>query len=123
MHTDVNKRIKIIRKSLKLNQLEFAQTLGLTQAGYSLIENGKNNISSQTMMLLKKIHNINISWLEHGKGEMFITIPKEIKEPSLELDTKDKMIEMLNSERELYIKLIESKDKIIDGLEQRLKKT
>ena len=130
MHTSVNKRIKIIRKTLKLSQKEFADTLGLTQAGYSYIESGKNNLSSKMLIILKKVHNVNISWLEHGKGEMFIPCKSEKKENSDESDVKNNTIELLaadikrlNAERELYIKLLDSKDALIETLKQQIKKT
>lgn len=122
MNKTVNERIKSIRKSLGLSQLKFATSLGLTQGGYSDIERGRNNLSGDIKIKLSTLYRVNISFLEDGKGEMF-NMPKEVKDPSLESDTKDKIIEMLNSERELYIKLIESKDKLIASLEQQIKKT
>lgn len=122
MNKTVNERIKSIRKSLGLSQLKFATSLGLTQGGYSDIERGRNNLSGDIKIKLSTLYRVNIGFLEDGKGEMF-NMPKEVKDPSLESDTKDKIIEMLNSERELYIKLIESKDKLIASLEQQIKKT
>src|SRR5690554_3259743 len=64
-------RLKFIRKSLNLNQEQFASSLGLTQGGYSDIERGKNNISNKTKLSLKNVYNINLHWLETGNGEMF----------------------------------------------------
>jgi DNA-binding XRE family transcriptional regulator len=40
-----NQRLKIIRKFFKATQVNFASSIGLTQAGYSDIERGKNNVS------------------------------------------------------------------------------
>lgn len=129
MHESANKRIKIVRKILKLSQLEFANTLGLTQAAYSYIESGTNNISNKVFLLLKKIHNVNTSWIEHGKGEMFIPNKPETKNTFEELEEKNKTIELLNadikrlnSERELYIKLLDSKDALIETLKQQIEK-
>jgi DNA-binding XRE family transcriptional regulator len=39
-----NQRLKIIRKFFKATQVNFASSIGLTQAGYSDIERGKNNV-------------------------------------------------------------------------------
>ena len=129
MTTAISKRIKIMRKALKLSQLEFAETLGLTQTGYSYIETEKSNISNRILLLLEKVHNVNISWLEYEKGEMFIPNKSETKNTLEKSQEKEKTIELLNadikrlnSERELYIKLLDTKDKIILSLEQQIKK-
>ena len=129
MTKTINERIKAVRKALNLSQKEFAKTLGLTQTGYSDAETGKNNITEQLKTILVSIHNINKTWLEQGKGEMFTLSKSETKITFEELDTKNNTIELLNAdirrlnaERELYLKLLDSKDKIIAGLEQIIKK-
>lgn len=130
MSKTTNERIRAVRKALNLNQLEFAKTLGLTQTGYSDAERGRNNVSEQLKTMLISLHNVNRAWLEHGKGEMFIPCKSEKKENSDDPDAKNNTIELLNAdikrlnaERELYIKLLDSKDEIIETLKQQIKKT
>ncbi len=67
-----NQRLKIIRKFLKVTQIDFGASLGLTQAGYSDLERGKNRISGKIKILLKNEHNINLRWLKTGEGEIFV---------------------------------------------------
>jgi transcriptional regulator with XRE-family HTH domain len=137
MGNDENERLKLIRKALGYNQLDFAHSIGLTQGGYSDIERGKNGLSGKVKIMLINIHKINISYLEKGKGEMFfIETPPDQPEvvnttsdPNALLDTKDRAIELLkadirrlNAERDLYIELLQSKDKTIAALERQLKK-
>lgn len=124
-----SQRIKLIRKKLQLSQLKFATSLGLTQGGYSDIERGRNNLSGDIKLKLSNLYRVNISFLEDGKGEMFNhETTNAIEKNSLKEDLKTQTIELLNaeisrlnSERELYIKLLDSKDKIIAGLEYQIK--
>lgn len=134
--TDIQ-RIKNIRKSLKLNQKEFANSLGLTQGGYSDIERGKNNISGKTKLSLKNVYSVNLHWLETGHGEMYaLDIEEETYENeivgnnSIERDQleylkneikklQDENIR-LKTENKLYIELCSAKDKAIKALESQI---
>lgn len=132
-----NLRLRQIRRALGYNQADFAKTLGLTQGGYSDIERGKNGVSGRVKMVLINVHKVNIRYLENNQGEMFyIETPPDQPDvetttlnPSRVLDTKDTQIELLkaeirrlNSERDLYIELLQSKDKTIAALERQVKK-
>jgi len=72
----VNNRLKEIRKSLKINQSEFASKIGMAQSGYSQIETGENTLTDQNIKLVCLIYNVNESWLRSGEGEMFNNKPK-----------------------------------------------
>lgn len=131
-----NQRLKIIRKFLKLTQVDFGSSIGLTQAGYSDIERGKNNISGKIKILLKKEHNINQRWLETGEGEMFVATIEDNEMDSDKLGTDQHFFERLQSEidrvnkdnkrltieNNLYSELVKSKDRIIENLESQLNK-
>ena len=41
----MSERLKELRKSLKMNQTNFAKQIGITQTAYSMIENGINPLS------------------------------------------------------------------------------
>jgi transcriptional regulator with XRE-family HTH domain len=67
----INERLKEIRKSLNLNQSEFASKIGLAQSGYSQIETGENSLTEQNIKLVCFVYNVNETWLRSGEGEMF----------------------------------------------------
>ena len=135
MQLSVNQRLKIIRKFLKMKQEHFGSTLGLSQAGYSDIERGKNNISGKVKLMLKREHNINLSWLETGEGEMFTTNiednefdpdqfadeQKLVENLNIEIDRLQKEVKRLTAENNLYVELVRSKDRVIESLEAQIK--
>ncbi|MEN0056853.1 MAG: helix-turn-helix transcriptional regulator [Mucilaginibacter sp.] len=137
MGVNENEQLKLIRKRLGFSQADFAATLGLTQGGYSDIERGKNGISKSVKLMLINVHKVSIRFLEENKGEMLyietppdhLDIENTTTDPNATSDTKDRMIELLkadiqrlNSERALYIELLQSKDRTIAALERQLKK-
>jgi len=136
MHMTQNQRLKIIRKFMKVTQVDFGLSLGLTQAGYSDIERGKNNVSRKIKILLKKEHNINLSWLENGEGEMFTTTIEDNEVDSnqfaneqnlfeklqIEIDRLQNENKRLTAENNLYSELVKSKNRIIENLESQLHK-
>jgi transcriptional regulator with XRE-family HTH domain len=67
----MNDRLKVLRKSLKLNQTEFARRLGLTQTALSMIELGKVSLTEKNIRLICSEFGVNDVWLREGQGEMF----------------------------------------------------
>lgn len=129
-----NQRLKIIRKYLKETQEDFGASLGLTQAGYSDIERGKNSVSGKIKILLKREHNINLLWLETGEGEMFTATIEDREMDSDKLGNEQLFFERLQAEIERlqnevkrlaaenssYTELVRSKNLIIENLESRI---
>lgn len=70
-------RLKQIRKTLKLNQTNFAKYLSLTQTAYSMIESGVNPLSDRHIKLIHAAFNVNEHWLRTGEGDMFLSSPYE----------------------------------------------
>lgn len=64
-------RVRLLRKSFGLNQLEFALAQGTTTANISRIENGCGNISLTLLKLICEKYRVNEEWLKNGSGEMF----------------------------------------------------
>jgi transcriptional regulator with XRE-family HTH domain len=67
----INKRLREVRKTLKINQSDFALKIGMAQSGYSQIETGENTLTEQNIKLICLIYGVNETWLRTGKGEMF----------------------------------------------------
>ncbi|MCM0059548.1 MAG: helix-turn-helix transcriptional regulator [Algoriphagus sp.] len=124
----------MIRKFLKETQEDFGASLGLTQAGYSDIERGKNSVSGKIKILLKREHNINLRWLETGEGEMFTATIEDSEMDSDKLGSEQHFFERLQSEIERlqneikrlsaenssFSELVKSKNLIIENLESRI---
>ncbi|MBQ3367848.1 helix-turn-helix domain-containing protein [bacterium] len=67
---EFHSRLKAIRKTLKLNQMNFAKLLGISQTFLSSIERGEKRFSALLFIPLKKL-NVSLDWLVDGKGSMF----------------------------------------------------
>jgi transcriptional regulator with XRE-family HTH domain len=92
-------RIRAIRRKLSLNQDEFAQRIGLSQAALSLIELGKSKLTEQNIKLICVTFNVNEQWLRTGEGEMFGALSpyeKELLELYRQLteETQDFILDM-----------------------------
>ena len=64
-------RIRLVRKTLGLNQEEFAQRIGLTQTAMSMIELEKVALTEKNIKLICATFAVEENWLRTGKGEMF----------------------------------------------------
>ena len=64
-------RIRLVRKEIGLNQMEFAERIGLTQTYLSMIELGKSTLTEKNIKLICTTFALNESWLRSGEGEMF----------------------------------------------------
>ena len=73
----MKERIRAIRKALKLNQVEFAERLGMKSTALSMIEVGDNALTEKNIKLICVTFNVNENWLRTGKGEMFAASPYE----------------------------------------------
>ena len=68
---EINKRITLARKALKLSQAKFGEKAGV---GLGVIKNiDYNRAETKTVVVdaLCRAHNINPIWVEDGVGEMF----------------------------------------------------
>ena len=67
----INQRLRQIRKHLKMQQIDFAKRLGLSQAGVSWLEQDGNTVSEQIIRLLHLDFHVSEEWLRTGNGAMF----------------------------------------------------
>lgn len=70
---NIGERTKLLRKELGLTLEKFGEAVGLKKNTLSTIENGKSNLTEQTIMLICREFNVNEEWLRNGTGEMFNT--------------------------------------------------
>ena len=68
-----NKRLALIRKTLKLTQREFAEKISVATGFVASMEIGDRKVNPRIMKLVSAVFNVNLQWLETGKGEMFST--------------------------------------------------
>lgn len=64
----MNNRIKSIRKYYRLSQEEFGNRIGITRSSVCKLENGENNPSEQTIILICKEFSVNEIWFRTGEG-------------------------------------------------------
>ena len=92
-------RIRLVRKTLDLNQTEFAERIGLTQTTLSMIEVEKATLTEKNIKLICATFAIDEDWLRTGKGEMFGSMSPYEKElltifSKLSPDTQEFILEM-----------------------------
>ena len=79
-------RLKKLRKILGLTQSEFANELGVTQAAYSSIENGKYKLTERYIKNICSAFSVNENWFRNGEGSVFANPVK--KKEMLEVFTQ-----------------------------------
>lgn len=76
--TSVGERIKLIRRQNKLTQIEFAQSLEISQGTLSEIESGKAKPSFDVLVLLAVKYMVDMNWLIiNRKEELHIGLQKD----------------------------------------------
>ena len=70
-------RIKAARKSSGLNQTEFGERIGATQAMLTSYETGRVIPSDTVLKLISKEFSISYAWLKTGEGPMMDPLPDE----------------------------------------------
>lgn len=68
-------RIKELRKSMNMTQVDFGKYIGVSGATISTSESGKTTPDSQTIDVICMKCNVNRDWLVDGVGEMKATLP------------------------------------------------
>ncbi|MBS6601538.1 MAG: helix-turn-helix domain-containing protein [Clostridium sp.] len=125
---EINERIKILRKELKISQEEFGKKLNLKKSAISKYEKGINKVNDRTIINICREFKVNEEWLRFGEGKIFQEVPEStikrlIKEYNLN-DTQSKLIiEFLNlneSEREVLAKYITNLSRKDRELEQEV---
>lgn len=73
MHmSELNYRIKQVRKALGISQDDFGNGIGLGRGAITNIELNKTTPKPLVVQLICKTYNVNETWLRTGEGEMFV---------------------------------------------------
>ena len=67
----INERIKALRGTLGMKQVDFANKISKTQAVFSKYESGAIAITDRTIADICREFNVNEQWLRAGEGPMF----------------------------------------------------
>ena len=68
---NINQRIRVLRKSLKMNQRDFGQQIGgMGQAGVSWLEQDGHTITDANIKLICNTFGVSERWLRDGSGDM-----------------------------------------------------
>ena len=67
----INERIKALRGTLGMKQVDFANKISKTQAVFSKYESGAIAINDRTIADICREFNVNEQWLRAGDGPMF----------------------------------------------------
>ena len=68
----IGNRIRTVRKTLGLNQTQFAEKIGITQRTLSGIEKEAVNLTERNAKEICRVFHVNNSWLQTGEGEMLV---------------------------------------------------
>ena len=67
----VNERIKQVRKTLKLSQVEFAKAICISNGYIAELENNHRRVNNRIIHLISLTFGVNETWLKNGQGDMF----------------------------------------------------
>lgn len=100
MQTDrkatTQKRLKKLRNSLGLSQVEFSNSIGIEQAHLSMIENGKAKIPMNAFEKIKEKFDVSMDWLFSGNGPMFKQSSQNSENESSTYNILEEMYSYLN---------------------------
>lgn len=69
---NMNNRVKEVRKTLGLTQVEFGRKIAVAQGYMTSLESGYRELTEKLIKLICLEFSVNEDWLRYGKEEMFI---------------------------------------------------
>ena len=108
----MNERLKEILRELRMNQKEFAKSLGISQGTVSKYINGALLIDKKFALLIETVHKINSEWLLTGEG-IFIKTKNDVNYENFILPNEEKTlfhrsINLTNDEFQLILQFREN---------------
>jgi transcriptional regulator with XRE-family HTH domain len=98
----LGERIKYLQKNSGMNQVNFAQSLGVSKGSLILYNKNDRSPDSSFLRTLCELYRVNPTWLLLGEGEPFIGGKTEEIQvtPSGEAKVVDPVMQLLNEEEE-----------------------
>lgn len=93
--SNINERIRLVRKQNNLTQETFAKALNLSREHISRIENEKENPSNETIETISYTFSVDKDWLLYGTGNMKNRMTKNNQH--LKIITSDLIKELLET--------------------------
>lgn len=111
----INERIKLLRSTLKLNQTDFGNAIGLTKSRISAYEKDED-IPDRAIKSICREFKADYFWLRDGVGEMFMESPdflldelaEEYKMSDLEKEIMMNYLKMDKETRNAFIETIKN---------------
>lgn len=94
----MKERIKEIRKTLRLSQGKFAETLNVSGNFIWMVEKGERSLSDRTIADICRQFNVSEDWLRTGEGEMFSQAVKKDEVAALVENVLSKRFAQLKEE-------------------------
>ncbi|MGG1154412.1 helix-turn-helix transcriptional regulator [Brevibacillus formosus] len=99
----LGKRVKFVRKQHNMTQVNFAKSLGISQANLSEIESGKSIPSIEILVSLVTQYKVDMHWLILSEEILYT---KEIQKDEVELISTYRQLQDIAKEEVIdYIKL------------------
>jgi transcriptional regulator with XRE-family HTH domain len=81
----VNERVRIVRQTLNMTQVNFSKAIYVSSGYTAGIENGHRIANDRILHLISLTFGVSEQWLKTGEGDMFQTFPLDRKERILTL--------------------------------------
>lgn len=114
---EVGLRLKQFILNLRIEQKEFAQSIGYSDSAFSSIIKGKSGLSSDFVwIMINQYPNLNWHWLLTGKGEM------GIKDNNIVMgDNNGTMHVQSIPNAEILLERLKALEKEVEGLKEQIK--
>jgi len=77
MNMTISKRIRHLRQTLNMSQIEFAKAIYISNGYIAELECEHRKVNDRIIHLISLNFSVNEKWLKTGEGEMFFATPGE----------------------------------------------
>ena len=77
MNMTISKRLKQVRQSLNMSQVEFAKAIYISNGYIAELECEHRRVNDRIIHLISLTFGVNEQWLKHGSGDMYYKTPSE----------------------------------------------